>query len=228
MIKTIKHAREVTGGIGFTTKTGFSYGLPARTACNVGCKLAKIEGTTCFGCYATQNNYRYSSVKKAQKNRFNAVKKACKDLECHDLWVDAMVFLINKETDKNPESMWYFRWHDSGDILNVEHLQLIYKVAKKTPHVKHWIPTKEEATVKEFLKTHRLPKNMTIRLSAQYIDKPADYELNLPKAVVYTRHHEPKNKAHICPSIINHKGCLGNNCRMCWDKRVRTVAYKKH
>jgi len=71
----IKDAKAITGDIGFTTKTGFAFGLQARTACKIGSKLCKKEGSTCFGCYARGGNYAYPSVKTAHGRRLIGVMK---------------------------------------------------------------------------------------------------------------------------------------------------------
>ena len=221
---TIKRSKEITGGIGFTTKTGFSYGLPARTACNVGSKLSGQKGSACFGCYARGGNYAYPSVKQAHANRLTSVQKL-NDSEASSLWVQAMVTLILNVAKKHSRNMWFFRWHDSGDLVSVDHLRTIAEVARNTPEISHWLPTKEVNVVRDFLKTDSIPDNLTIRLSAYFIDKPADFNLDLPTAMVYK---EKEATGHECPAVQNHKGCLGNNCRLCWDSDIKTVCYKYH
>ena len=52
----------------------------------------------------------------------------------HPQWVQAMVVLI----DKQP----WFRWHDSGDIQSLEHLEKIFEVCRLTPETSHWLPTR--------------------------------------------------------------------------------------
>ena len=221
---TLKHAKQVTGGIGFTTKTGFSYGLPARKACRVGSRLSKEKGSACFGCYARGGNYAYPSVKTAHDNRLGSIRKL-KDTTFRSLWVQCMVLMINNVAKKHDKSMYFFRLHDSGDLRDVNHLKAIAEVAEATPEVKHWLPTKEVGVVRDFLKTESIPENLNVRLSAYFVDKPADFDLDLPVAVVYT---DSVDGAHVCPAIQNHKGCHGNGCRACWSKSVKTVGYQKH
>ena len=225
---TIKEAAAVIGcgekGLGFTTKTGFSYGLPAQISCRVGSRLSKQKGSACFGCYARGGNYLYPSTKTAHGRRLESVKKL-KSKTFRALWVNAMAFLINNVAKNHDKSMWFFRWHDSGDLVSIDHLRTIADVAKATPQIKHWLPTKEIGIVKRFLKTDKIPSNLTIRLSAYYVDKPEDFNLDLPTAVVYT---EKISGIRECPAILNHKGCHENKCRACWSKKVKSVGYKKH
>jgi hypothetical protein len=220
----IKDAKAITGGIGFTSKTGFSFGLPAKTSCKVGCKLAEKEGSTCFGCYAEGGNYSYPSTKKAHANRFEGVKRL-HDSEWKKAWVEGLVTLIASKGAKAERDELYFRWHDSGDIVGLDHLKAIVEVAKATPHIKHWLPTKEVGTVKKYLENHKLPSNLCIRLSGYFVDQDPDFDIDLPKAAVYK---ETKPKGHVCPAILNHKGCKENGCRKCWNKRIRQVNYKLH
>ena len=48
-----------------------------------------------------------------------------------------MVVLLKAEN--NP----FFRWHDSGDIQDVKHLEDIVEVTRQTPEIMHWLPTLE-------------------------------------------------------------------------------------
>jgi hypothetical protein len=64
----------------------------------------------------------------------------------------------------------FFRWHDSGDVQDLKHLAKIFKVARLTPDVQHWMPTRE-AWVKPYLS--RAPKNLLIRFSMPMVDQPA-------------------------------------------------------
>jgi len=220
----IKDAKEITGGIGFTSKTGFAFGLPARTSCKMGCKLATQKGSTCYGCYATGGNYNYPSVKTVHRKRFAAVKKLS-NVDFRKKWVEAMKTLIETKSENIEKDELYFRWHDSGDIVFLSHLIAIAEVAKATPNVKHWLPTKEVKTVKKFLKNHKTPKNLCIRLSNYFVDKNPDFDLDMPKSKVYKF---ATTKGHVCQAILQHKGCKEVGCRACWDKRVRLVNYALH
>jgi len=220
----IKDAKKITGGIGFTSKTGFAFGLPARTSCKVGCKLATKKGSTCYGCYASGGNYSYPSVKTAHKNRFEGIKKLT-NKKFREQWVEAIKTLIEAKANKIEKDELYFRWHDSGDIISVSHLVAIAEVAKATPNVKHWLPTKEINTVKAFMKNHKIPKNLCIRLSNYFVDKNPDFNVNMPKSKVYKI---TTPKGHVCQAILQHKGCKEVGCRACWDKRVRLVNYQLH
>jgi hypothetical protein len=137
-----KKAWQIVGGLSKPGKMpGWSIGIPA-AECNTGSKLRLIPDSVCSTCYALKGCYV-----KALKNK---------------LWVYAMVTLINsKKSD-------VFRWHDSGDVQDLEHLRKIFEVCRQTPTKRHWMPTKE-AWIKPYLKEK--PANLVIRLSSRTLQR---------------------------------------------------------
>ena len=199
-----KEAIKITGGLSKPSKMpGFAYNLPA-TRCKVGSKLAKIPGSVCHGCYALKGRYRFPNVKDALERRY---KQAMNNKD----WVFGMVYLIN--TSKKKE----FRWHDAGDIQSLEHLQRIFQVCELTPSVKHWLPTRESVILSN-INADDVPDNLIIRLSASKVDGPA------PKSWPWTSTVVTKGKT--CPAAEQNNEC--RDCRACWDKSVKNVAYGKH
>ena len=124
----VTEAKQITGSLTRTSKMpGLSYSLPA-WECKTGSKLRKVKGSVCSACYALKGNYtRYKAIKAAQYDRLEKIKNS--------LWVAAMVVQVKRQK--------YFRWHDAGDVQDLEHLNKIYSVCKLTPEVKHWMPTRE-------------------------------------------------------------------------------------
>ena len=230
-ITTLKAAMAIAGSVGDPSKMpGKSYGLPAAKAawvpqvcndlgidtppsygCPVGAKLARIPGTTCASCYATRANYRYGSVQKAQAKRASGV--------FHAQWVNAMVFLIGKRVDPADP---YFRWHDSGDILGLWHLEKIATVAAMTPTVRHWLPTREAKVIAEFIAKHgNFPDNLTVRVSATKVDGQPG---NFPQTS--TVHKAAEAIGQTCPAPTQGNKCL--ECRACWAQDVANVSYHVH
>jgi hypothetical protein len=199
-----KEAIKITGGLSKPSKMpGFAYNLPA-TRCKVGSKLAKIPGSVCHGCYALKGRYRFPNVKEALERRY---KQAMTNKD----WVFGMVYLINTSNKKE------FRWHDAGDIQSAEHLQRIFQVCELTPNVKHWLPTRESVILSN-INADDVPDNLIIRLSASKVDGPA------PKSWPWTSTVVTKGKT--CPAAEQNNEC--KDCRACWDKSVKNVAYGKH
>ena len=114
----------------------------------------------------------------------------------------------------------FFRWHDSGDIQSEKHLNDIIEVVKLTPHIQHWLPTREAGLV---AKLKEIPDNLTIRVSAAMVDGPR------PKRFINTStvHNKliPIN-SHICPAPKQEGKC--GDCRACWDSAVPNVSYHQH
>ena len=199
-----KEAIKITGGLSRPSKMpGFAYNLPA-TRCKVGSKLAKVKGSVCHGCYALKGRYRFPNVKEALERRY---KQAMTNKD----WVFGMVYLINTSNKKE------FRWHDAGDIQSAEHLQRIFQVCELTPSVKHWLPTRESVILSN-INADDVPDNLIIRLWASKVDGPA------PKSWPWTSTVVTKGKT--CPAAEQDNEC--KDCRACWDKSVKNVAYGKH
>ena len=221
----VKEANAITGGLGFTTKTGMAYGLPAVVACKTGSKLAKVKGSVCYGCYACQGRYKIPTVVSCQTGRLDTVRNLG-NRETFNKWVEAMSFLIRRKNDAlSDENKGYFRWHDSGDLISTDHLDAIAEVARQVPEVKFWVPTKESGLVKEWLdKGAKVPENLCIRISGLMIDKKAKTVKRLPTSNVHTE----KPIGFNCPAIEVHSGCGKIGCRKCWNKKVKSVSYRKH
>lgn len=203
-------ATSIVGGLSNPSKMpGKAYGISA-SLCITGSKLAKVEGSTCHGCYALKNFYVMPSVKKAHAARLTGMS--------HPRWIEAMTFLVSRES--------WFRWHDSGDLQSVDHLRDIVAVVNATPNTKHWMPTREYAIVKQFLADGgTIPSNLVIRLSAHMIDAaPQDWTgYGLPTSGV---HHKAEAKGSACPAPKQGNEC--KDCRACWNSEVQHVSYHKH
>ena len=194
-------ALKIVGGLSKPSKMpGWAYGLPAKE-CKTGKKLRDIEGSTCYGCYALKGCYVFEVVQAAQYRRLEATKSAS--------WVDAMAQLINSKKSK------YFRWHDSGDVQDEDHLLKIFAVCRLTPSVKHWMPTRE-AWVKRFLPLK--PHNLIVRFSAPMVDQEAPSSWPHTSTVV--------TSGRTCPAPTQDNEC--KDCRACWDPTVKNVAYGQH
>ena len=209
-----KQAHEVHGGLTQTTKMPCkSYSLPT-IACVTGFKMREIAGSICANCYADKGNYRkYSNnIEPAQHARLVSIDDS--------LWADAMVVSIG--ADK------YFRWHDSGDIQSIEHLEKIAEVARATPGCMHWLPTREYGIVSAFTAQYDVPDNLIIRLSAMFTDKPVIVPKTLQgvKGVAVSNVHSVKPIGTACNAPKQNGEC--RSCRACWSRKVLAVSYSIH
>lgn len=209
---TKKQAAEITGGLSSPGKLPCpSYGIPAKN-CGVGSKLRPLANSVCSGCYAMKGSYIWPVVRDAQQKRLESIKLPD--------WIPAMVTLV-KGRD-------YFRWHDSGDLQNIEHLEKILTVCRETPETSHWLPTKEIGLVSDYIRANgwgSIPANLTIRASGPFVDgkPPRSMSTPLPTSTV---HHKAEPIGHECPAPRQAGSC--GDCRACWSKDVPNVSYRKH
>ena len=203
-------ANAIAGSLGNPSKMpGTAYGLSAH-ACITGSKLAKIEGSVCHGCYAMGNNYQYPSVKAAHAKRIEGI--------LHPMWVQSMVTLLLKAGET------HHRWHDSGDLQSTQHLGKICEVARQTPAIKHWLPTREIGMVMAFVKAGGIvPSNLLIRVSATMVDGPAT-KVWPYTSTVHTQ--STPEGAQRCTAPDHGNKC--GDCRACWSRDVAQVSYHKH
>ena len=223
----IKEAKEIVGGLSNCTKMPkFSYGLPA-IKCIVGSKLRKVVGSVCAICYALTGHYEFEVVQKAQERRLKSLDDP--------RWMEAMTTLINHYHGPSVP----FRWHDSGDVQSLLHLIMIVTVAKRTPDVQHWLPTKEKAIVKSFLTVFKkFPPNLNVQMSGYMVDGPpcnmGEHSDAVTHHITYTK-TSPEgfmiHKAYVCPVEVEgaqSSSCSEANCYACWDKSVPVVAGGAH
>ena len=203
----VREAVQITGGLSVTDKMPCdSHGIPARE-CNVGSRLVKVKGSTCHGCYALKGRYAMPTTERAGYRRLHALG--------HPEWIDAMVTLVARQKSG------HFRWFDSGDLQSLDHLRQIMEVIKATPHIQHWLPSREY----KLLDLHKAlhgdwPANVVVRRSAHLIDGPPPKTKD-PTSTVVT-----DDSKVTCRAPWQGNQCL--DCRDCWNPTVRNVAYRKH
>jgi hypothetical protein len=196
-----EEAWKLVGGLSKPGKMpGWSIGIPAKE-CKTGAKLQAVPGSVCYDCYAMKGCYVFKVVQDAQYRRLKAIYTP--------QWVQAMAHLINS---KKPD---VFRWHDSGDVQDLEHLNKIYDVCRLTPTRRHWMPTRE-AWIKDHL--NRAPSNLVIRFSAPMVDQAAPASWKNTSTVVTAN--------ATCPAPSQGNQC--KDCRNCWNKEIKNISYGQH
>lgn len=232
-------AIRIAGTLGYPSKMpGTSYGLPA-TKCVTGARLAKIPGSICHVCYALKDRYVWGNAIISQARRLAGV--------VHEKWSDAMVALLLRRHSgprikidlgitgqrlqriggtryRWNESGWH-RWHDSGDLQSVEHLGKICEVARRTPQIKHWLPTQELGMVLRYVDGGgKVPDNLTIRVSSVMLNN--HNPRNWPHtSSVFTNGASPSG-VYLCPAHHQKNQCC--SCRACWSREVPHVVYAAH
>ena len=162
----------------------------------------------CQGCYATTGNYRFANVKKPREFNREDWKR--------DDWVNDMV--------QSLENSRYFRWFDSGDMYDVRLAERILMVMVRTPHVKHWLPTRMHkfSKFKSVINNMQGLPNVVVRFSSDSVTGGVIDGLNTSTIFSDTL---PAN-AFECKAYQHEGKC--NGCRACYDKDVKVIAYKAH
>jgi len=211
MDATLKQIETETGTLSKPSKMpGFGYSTPAED-CITGSKLAKVKNSICSICYARKGRYVFPNVKKALKKRLAAIQK--------NNWVKLISELIRRK-----EKSGFFRWHDSGDVQSIEHLQKMVAVANNLPKIKFWLPTREYGFVSAYVaRFGAFPENLCVRLSAFMINGAPPVavakKLGLTTSGV-------KKSGFDCPAPKQENQC--KDCRACWDNSVQNINYKAH
>lgn len=216
---TLKASADIAGAVSTRNSKmpGSSFAISAKH-CKVGGKLATVKDSVCSKCYALKIQGMRPSVD--QGWTANYLKATRMIAEKPEAWAKAMAFQINLKASKGEP---YHRWFDSGDLQSLEMLKAIVATCALTPSVNHWLPTREAAIVKAYLKeAGAFPSNLVVRVSSTMInDAPLAYANT---STVHRKGHEPVG--HICPASKQGNAC--GECRACWNASVPNVSYPLH
>ena len=205
----------------------YSWSIPA-TECHTGSKLHKIEGSVCFECYALSGFYRMTNVKRAMDARFKALNSP------H--FVEAFVVVLTRFYETGQKTYIRngkkvkedrFRWHDSGDVQSVKHLDQLNQIALATPFLRHWIPTKEAGFVGTWLKAHPagFAPNLIVRLSHPMIGDT--FANKSPSGMPFSTVGYKGKGVRQCPAAAKQGNkCL--DCDACWKRENVAVNYPLH
>lgn len=208
-------ALKLIGGVSMPSKMPWISWSISATTCNVGGDLQKIKGSVCENCYALKGNYVFKNVKQAHERRLEALRDP--------RFVEAFVIVLNGFHDKARDKKTHFRWHDAGDLQDMEHLLKIVSIAKLCPQFQFWLPTKESKLVGEYLKLFKeFPKNLTVRLSHPMVGQ--QYK-KVPHGLTSSSVGVDSATNH-CPAYTQGGKC--GDCRACWDPKVKNVNYPEH
>ncbi len=196
--------------------------------CQRGDELSKLDGSVCSDCYARKNFYKTWKPVKQNRERHQANIY-------HPRWVDAMVVLVTKATEDVP----YFRWFDSVDLESAQQLQNIAAVCMATPHVNHWLATREWGYVNDYIEEEidplwhedPFPPNLALRVSADFVEQSPPTgpwltsTVNLAPGAPVQVSASRKDSIE-CKAYTREMKC--GPCRACWSRDVPNVSYWLH
>ena len=214
---SIKEAEESVGGLSAPSKMPtYAWSISAKR-CNIGSKLAKVEGTVCNKCYALKGMYQFPQTQKALENRYGKWNNN------RDRWVNAMTYLMHNK--KHIVDTGHFRWFDSGDIQGEAMLSDINTIAWSSPNIRFWLPTKEYKLVKSYSQKNDMAPNLIIRVSNPNVNSSTLNGYN-HISTVYSKDMLENSEGYICPASKQNNEC--RDCRACWNDKVSEVSYIAH
>lgn len=224
---TVKQAKAIAGNVSTkNTKMGTTTFAIDAFACKVGDRLAKVVGSVCSKCYARRIQKIRPNVDKGWKANLDKWNTAVATGTV-DLWIKAIAFQITRYNTDD-----YHRWFDSGDLQSVEMLDAIARVAKLTPNIKHWLPTREVSMVLKFTSAvgsanvrseHKLPSNLVVRVSSPMVN---GHSLAAFKHTSTVHDKDDTPEGFGCEAHTRGNAC--GPCKACWDTNVKNVSYPKH
>ena len=189
------------------SKMGFipSVSLPPVVTC-------KNCETCAKKCYAAKLCRIYKSVRDAYSRNYEILKA---DRDAYFSQVESAAMLSN-----------YFRFHVSGDIVDIDYLARMCKTARKCKNTRFLAFTKNYEDVNAYFENHKKPRNLQIIFSIPFDGAMIENPHNLPTAAVILKGQEPKKNYKICGGNCSECACRGVGC---WElKKGETIAFYEH
>tara|TARA_R110002126_G_scaffold23527_1_gene82363 strand:+ start:2450 stop:3109 length:660 start_codon:yes stop_codon:yes gene_type:complete len=188
-----------------------SWSLQALDTCPGSIKQDGELVDACKGCYATTGNYNFPNVKAPRVHNREDWKRAD--------WVQEMIKELKKQT--------HFRWFDSGDVYDHRLAKKMLKVMEETPWCKHWLPTRMHKFPKINIVLKEMDKlpNAAVRLSSDSINGEL-IQSKMPTSTIVPTAEDATSSMTVCKAYERDGKCA--DCRACWDKSVKTIAYVAH
>lgn len=147
-------------------------------------------------CYAVKLMRIYKSVKKAYYNNLDILNN---DRNAYFLQVKASAMTTR-----------FFRFHVSGDIVDIDYLDRMVKLARDCKKTEFLAFTKNYDDVNNYFTNHRKPKNLHL----------------FPTASVILKGQTPNPSHKICGGNCSACACQGVGC---WElKKGETIAFYEH
>lgn len=173
----------------------------------------------CFKlCYARKGTFNYKNVTQSHMDNYIAYNEN----------QDGFFNEINNTLNNDVIIYKYFRWHMSGDIIDMKYLYGMIELANKNKKTKFLAFTKKFDLVNMYLDVtnKKLPKNLIIVFSAWDNRFEIPNPHNLP--IAYVNFKDKK----LNPEIPhNAKRCNGDctTCRICWNlKEGESTVFNQH
>ena len=170
---------------------------------------------SCAGlCYAAKLCRIYKTVRDSYNNNYELLKES------------RAAYFSQIATHIIAKKYSFFRWHVSGDIIDIDYLDRMCKVARQCKTTKFLAFTKNYEDVNEYFITHRKPRNLQIIFSLPFDGSRVNNPYKMPTAAVILKGTEPAPNFKICGGNCTECACRGVGC---WElKKGETIAFYQH
>ena len=162
--------------------------LPPIFSCKHNCNECRKQ------CYDIKANMQYGNVLNARARNFAIL------LKDRDRYFSEIEKALSPRCKRK-----YFRWHVGGDIVDLDYLMHMVKIARKHPDWIFWSYTKQYDIVNAYIAQFgALPSNLSIMFSL-WDNVPCDNPYHMPTFAAYA--HDDKVPSNVWR-------CTGN-CEIC-------------
>lgn len=163
-------------------------------------------------CYAAKLARIYKTVRESWDRNFKILQQ---DRNAYFAQVETAAMLTG-----------FFRFHVSGDIVDIDYLARMCKTARKCKNTRFLAFTKNYEDVNAYFETHKKPRNLQLIFSVPFDGARIDNPHNLPTAAVILKGTEPAPNYKICGGNCTECACRGVGC---WElKKGETIAFYEH
>lgn len=119
----------------------------------------------------------------------------------------------------------FFRWHVSGDIVSMDYLKMMVRIARELPGTEFLAFTKRYDLVNDFAYCEDIPRNLHIIFSA-WPGWPMSNPHDFPVAHVIFKGQEPAPDWKVCGGNCADCACRGVGC---WElKPGEAISFYEH
>lgn len=152
-------------------------------------------------CYDIKAVLQYPEVRKARARNYVILMRD------RQKYFDEII-----ETIKRRQKNKYFRWHVSGDIVDVDYFNNMVKIARMFPKFRFWTYTKAYVYVNKWCDINgkeNIPDNLTIMFS-EWKGMPINNPYRFPEFRVWFHDEKKPARVHWCPG----------NCELCLNSKT--------
>lgn len=120
----------------------------------------------------------------------------------------------------------FFRFHVSGDIIDIDYLDNMVRIARECKGTEFLAFTKNYEDCNAYFMSHRKPRNLHLIYSLPFDGANIDNPHNMPTAAIILKGQEPKKGYKVCGGNCTECACQGVGC---WElKKGETIAFYEH